>query len=128
MIPKQQTAHHIVNTISLELLAKYGDKDLCNQYAWWVLESITQQNKAALLLKDTITLSEQQQQKLTQWIKQQVHGNIPLQYLIGTVPFADCSFLVEPPILIPRQETEEWCINSIERLQKISQPIRILDI
>lgn len=37
--------------------------------------------------------------------------------------------MVEPPTLIPRQETEEWCVSLIEKLKQIGdQPLRILDL
>lgn len=119
----------LIQTISQELHRKYQNELLCTQYAWWVLEAITQKNKATLLAHDSISLTHEQQNTLTNWIKKQVEDNIPLQYLIGSVPFASCDILVEPPTLIPRQETEEWCISIIEQLKQLGdQPLRILDV
>lgn len=119
----------LVQTISQELSRKYQNEQLCTQYAWWVLEAITQKNKTVLLTQDLVTLTHEQHETLTDWIKKQVEDNIPLQYLIGSVPFASCNILVEPPTLIPRQETEEWCILLIDKLKQISdQPLRILDL
>ncbi len=119
----------LISQIAHRLCDKYCDEPLCTQYAWWALESITQKGKTTLLLEQTIILNESQQHKLNSWIKQQVEENIPLQYLIGSVPFANCTILVEPPILIPRQETEEWCIALIKQLEALShKTLRILDI
>ncbi|KAJ3374546.1 hypothetical protein GGF31_007324 [Allomyces arbusculus] len=45
-------------------------------------------------------------------IRARVNDHTPLQYLLGSVPFApDLDLLVESPILIPRWETEEWALG-----------------
>jgi release factor glutamine methyltransferase len=119
----------LIQTISQELSRKYQNELLCTQYAWWVLEAITQKNKATLLAHDSIALTPEQKDTLKNWIDKQVEDNIPLQYLIGSVPFASCDILVEPPTLIPRQETEEWCVSIIEQLKQLGdQPLHILDL
>ncbi len=108
---------------------KYHDKTLCTQYAWWGLQAVTAQSKTDLLLQKQITLSQEQCDRLTSWIKNQVENHIPLQYLLGSVPFVECEILVEPPILIPRQETESWCADLIEKLKALPyQSLRILDL
>lgn len=122
------SAHELIKQISQKLKPKFQNDELCIQYAWWVLEAITKQKKSTLLLELSVHLDNEQQVMLEDWIKKQVEDNIPLQYLIGSVPFADCSILVEPPILIPRQETEEWCVELISKLKKITPPLRILDL
>lgn len=112
-----------------QLATKYRDEMLCTQYAWWVLEAITQEKKNSLLLKKTVQLTQDQHNTLHQWIQKQVEDNIPLAYLIGSVPFISCDILVEPPILIPRQETEAWCAQLIKNIKCLSnQSIRILDL
>ena len=118
----------LIRHIAHSLCCAYGDKNLCDQYAWWVLETITHKNKSTLIVENTITLSQIQMRTLTQWIKDQVEQNIPLQYLIGSVPFIDCEILVEPPILIPRSETEWWCNAIIEQLKTIKESLKILDL
>jgi release factor glutamine methyltransferase len=76
-----------------------------------------------------ITLTQEQCDKLNHWIKSQVEHHIPLQYLLGSVPFIDCDILVEPPVLIPRPETEEWCLDLIKSLEQLPhQDFRILDL
>ncbi len=125
---KPITVEQIVSDLSCKLCKKYCDQKLCEQYAWWVLESITQKNKSDLIVNKTISLSTEQHQRLNQWIDDQVYKNIPLQYLIGSVPFIDCTIMVEPPVLIPRSETEWWCAEVIEQLSKINQPLNILDL
>jgi len=53
----------------------------------------------------------------------------PLQYILGTVPFGQLEIIVEPPILIPRPETEEWVLWLLERLEPVkNERLHILDI
>src|SRR5579872_296069 len=119
----------IVESIAQQLCNTYCDEPLCRQYAWWVLESITHTTKNSLLLQDSIILSPEQANTLNRWIELQVKENIPLQYLIGFVPFAGCEIIVEPPILIPRPETEEWVTNLIALIKKSGTTnFRVLDL
>lgn len=119
----------LIQSIAVTLNAKYNNKELSTQYAWWMVQEITQQTKATLIANRIIDLCHTQQTRLSNWIQQQVTYNVPLQYLMGSVPFGDCTILVEPPILIPRQETEQWSMILIERLKKFSDhPLRILDM
>ncbi len=119
----------LIQTIAQELHKTYQNQTLCTQYAWWALEAVTEQPKIRLLLQQKITLTQEQQNTLECWIKNQVENNIPLQYLLGSVPFIQSNILVEPPILIPRQETEAWCAELIEDLKQLSnQAFRILDM
>ncbi len=129
MIDADVHINQLIKEIADQLCKKYCNEQLCTQYAWWVLEAITEQKKTTLLLKRTITLTNEQKSTLDFWIKKQVEDNLPIQYLIGSVPFASCEILVEPPTLIPRQETEEWCVNLILQLKKLGNvPLKILDL
>jgi len=119
----------LAQAIAKELYKKYQDQFLCTQYAWWALEAITEQSKTDLLMQREITLTQKQCDTLNSWIKSQVEHHIPLQYLLGSVPFIDCDILVEPPVLIPRPETEEWCLDLIKQLEQLPhQDFRILDL
>lgn len=119
----------LIKTISDQLTPRYNDPILRNQYAWWMLQAITKKNKAELITHNNIELSAQQEQKLNEWIKRQAIQQEPLQYLLGSVPFGDLEILVEPPTLIPRPETEEWCLDLIEQLQQAKLPnLTILDM
>jgi release factor glutamine methyltransferase len=115
--------------INAQLRTAYPEALLCEQYTWWTLEAITRKNKAMLLTQNSITLTEHQQIKLTTWIHKMVHEHMPIQYLLGSVPFNNCDILVEPPILIPRPETEEWCYNLSTLLKKsFLKKLTILDL
>ncbi|KAI9591378.1 S-adenosyl-L-methionine-dependent methyltransferase [Syncephalis fuscata] len=64
----------------------------------------------------------------------------PLQYILGTQPFLNLELRVQPPILIPRPETEEWTDRLATMLSKRlgqhstsssnynRKPLRILDL
>lgn len=119
----------LIKKISDQLEPEYKDQTLCQQYAWWALQTITNQNKSQLIAHETIMLSPEQEQQLVTWINKLVHEHMPIQYLIGSVPFNGVDILVEPPVLIPRPETEEWCLKLIEQLKRLDQQqLMILDL
>lgn len=121
---------HYINDIRHKIAPVYdGDETLCQQYAWWMLQALCEKTKTELISQETVMLSNEQKEQLEQWIYQLVEEKKPVQYILGSVPFADCDILVEPPILIPRPETEEWCLHIIEHLKLLdNQKITILDV
>ena len=119
----------LIKKISDQLEHEYKDQTLCQQYAWWTLQAITNQNKSQLIAHETIMLSPEQEQQLVTWVNKLIHEHMPIQYLIGSVPFNGIDILVEPPVLIPRPETEEWCLKLIEQLKTLDdQQLSILDL
>lgn len=114
-------------TVLLEPL--YESTHHAQRVAWWFLEGITKKNRTQLLTHTTLSLSESQQKQLARWIHAHTVEHYPLQYLLGSVPFGPLEILVEPPTLIPRPETEEWCFNLIQSLAPLAHtPLRILDM
>jgi release factor glutamine methyltransferase len=119
----------IVASTAQQLMPIYNHPQEAEQAAWWLLEKLLSQPQAILIARDTITLTEQQQQTLNDWIHQHTHDHKPLQYILETVPFLDITISVEPPILIPRPETEEWCAQLIESYKPfIHEQISMLDL
>lgn len=119
----------LIDTIAHQIEPLYEHKDEREQVAWWLLEGITTKKKATLLAHRNIELSKEEQSKLDQWIKDRVEHHKPLQYILGTVPFNDLELFVEPPVLIPRPETEEWIINLINQLDTLNnKKLTILDL
>lgn len=119
----------IINSTAHQLMGVYKHPEEAEQVAWWLLEKLLSQPQAHLLACDTVALTEQQQITLNDWIHQHVHDHKPLQYILGTVPFLDLIIAVEPPILIPRPETEEWCAQLIEKYKQFkNEPLSILDV
>lgn len=119
--------NYLINQIASQLANTNADN--CEQAAWWILESITGKSRINLLLEKDFTLTDEQEEKIAQWLHKLTEENYPLQYLIGTVPFLNLNISVESPILIPRPETEEWVDNLIKSLAHLkNQKLTVLDI
>jgi len=126
---KTGTMEKLRLSIEQKLKKTFQDPVLCTQYSWWILEALTGQKKEQLITRSTDDLSEEQLNRLDDWMKEILNRNKPLQYILGSVPFLDLEILVEPPTLIPRPETEELCADLITQLTQLNnQKIKILDI
>jgi release factor glutamine methyltransferase len=107
-----------------ELFAAYLKK----QEIWWVLEKIFAKSQVQLLALPKITV-QQNQLDLFLKIKDELSTNKPLAYIIGHTTFANLQILTREPILIPRSETEEWCLDLIKIYKNLKiKPHKILDI
>ncbi|MGE0207392.1 MAG: peptide chain release factor N(5)-glutamine methyltransferase [Candidatus Babeliales bacterium] len=123
------TVSHLIQTIADNFTHIYEHRDEQEQAAWWLLQAITKKSEAQLLAQQTIELSKDEEYQLQKAINDHKKNLKPLQYIIGWVPFLDSHIFVEPPILIPRPETEEWCDNLIKQLQQLpDKNIYILDL
>lgn len=101
---------------------------LSTQEAWWLIEWATEKSKVSLLATDH-KLTTEEQEKIDDAVEKIADKSMPLAYIIGHVPFGSLTIKVQPPILIPRQETEEWVHKLIETLQPHKEKINsILDI
>ena len=99
----------------------------CEQIAWWLIEGATKRTRVQLLANPVITNSSWS--KVENWLDEHILEDKPLQYILGTVPFYDLTIHVKPPTLIPRPETEEWCVKLINELQPVAnEPLQILDL
>ena len=95
---------------------------------WWMLSAITGKTKLELLFGQE-SLSDEHKIVFRQWLHEHTVNHKPLAYLIGSVPFMSSTIAVEPPLLIPRPETEEWVSGLIHMVQKLSnKKITILDL
>ncbi|KAI8833466.1 S-adenosyl-L-methionine-dependent methyltransferase [Chytriomyces cf. hyalinus JEL632] len=65
------------------------------------------------------------------WIAQRA-ANKPLQYILGTLPFAGLDLRTRRPTLIPRWETEEWAMTVVSKLagnnSHGNEPINVIDL
>lgn len=121
--------HALIHAIKQRIKPYYQDDHLCEQYSWWMLQAITNKSRAQLLASSNMLLTDAQQTQLDEWIKKQTVEHMPLQYLLGSVPFNSVDILVRPPTLIARPETEEWTADLIEQLKKINpQALAIADL
>lgn len=118
----------IVEHIIERLVPLYDAESVRHQVAWWLLESITGKAQQALIA-EPVLLTDAQKQQLMRWLELHVDQRMPLQYLIGWVPFGELKILVEPPILIPRPETEEWGLRLADQFKRLSVTnLGILDL
>ena len=121
--------YNLIEDISKKLIAIYEDPMLVRQYAWWMLEAITEKSRGELVARRYLILSKEEEEKLKTWLYKQTIEKMPLQYLLKSVPFCSLEILVEPPTLIPRVETEHWCSELILGLKKIKgEKLNILDL
>lgn len=119
----------LIQEITALLEPHYESSAHAHTVAWWLIEGITKKKRSQLLLEPSITLTQDQQEQLKQWIHAHTVEHYPLQYLLGSVPFGPLDILVEAPTLIPRPETEEWCARLVSALESLSKtPLRILDM
>jgi release factor glutamine methyltransferase len=119
----------LIKTIAIDLQACCEDRLCAEQEAWWLVEKATNSSKTDLLIKHNVQITKEQQAQLTDWIAQRVKHNKPIAYILGSVPFCNLEILVQPPILIPRPETEEWVSWLIDILKKEQiKNITVLDL
>ncbi len=119
----------IIDKIVKKLVLKKIPLLLASQEAWWMLEALTQMSRAKLLCEKELVLSSKDQKILDEWIVLRTEKHMPLQYILGSVPFCDLDITVKSPILIPRPETEEmvtWLIDIIKQ-EKVGS-LKILDM
>lgn len=125
----KHTTTSLIANIAKRLHTEYRDPVLMQQTAWWIVEAITKLPKSRLIAQQEVELLPEQQKLLDAWIYELTQLHKPLQYILGTVPFADLEINVKPPILIPRPETEEWVLKLIHLLIPFkNQKLTILDI
>jgi release factor glutamine methyltransferase len=118
----------LIRDISTRLEKIHDDPIARQQDAWWIAQALTKKTEADLIALKKIKLSDKQTIQLEQWLDAHINEHKPLQYILGFVPFNDLKILVEPPILIPRPETEEWAFNLAQKLKSLSDKnIAILD-
>lgn len=82
----------------------------------------------AYYLKDPVTLSDAQQRALSDAVQRLRQGE-PLQYVLGTSPFAGEELAVDGRVLIPRPETAGLVRLAAQQLETMpGAPHRVLDL
>ena len=89
--------HDLVAHIQNQLSDEYTDSTESNQYAWWLLEALTGLDRAHLIEQSALKLTAQQNKTLQDWLNKLVHKHMPLQYLMGSVPFNGVDILSNLP-------------------------------
>ncbi len=87
------------------------------------------------------SLGRQQRRIALHWLQRITRLHEPISYILGTQPFGPHELKVQPPVLIPRPETEEWALKIGQALRdevrartadpttdRQDGPIRVLDM
>lgn len=123
------TIFTLIHDIAEQFKHIYHSEVERHQIAWWLLQALTGVSRTQLIAQQEITLSEERKNTLQKMIHEHAYDLKPLQYMIRTVPFGNLTLEVEPPVLIPRPETEEWCYALIDQLQVCKkEELFILDL
>lgn len=83
-----------------------------------LLQHILQVNYSTLMMKMHDPITQQQFEQFEQFIHEHVTGR-PVQYITGVEEFYGRTFEVDESVLIPRPETEELIVGTIERMNKL---------
>ena len=119
---------HSVSLASVALQLHTIDPHLRQSYARWLLQALC--NISHISPFAVISLSDEAYILLQKAIHELTIDAKPLAYIIGSTPFANLTITTPPPLLIPRHETEEWCMRLIALLNTThwKNPLTILDI
>ncbi len=93
----------------------------------WLAEHVLGIPRLELGLHRERPLSDDERERLTGFIEQR-EKRIPLQHLIGWVPFLDFTIRVSADALIPRPETELLAERACAILDRMEGVTRVLDI
>ncbi|MGM0506438.1 MAG: peptide chain release factor N(5)-glutamine methyltransferase [Bacteroidota bacterium] len=91
----------------------------------WLLSHVLDVQRLELYMIFDRPLTEDERSKLREMVKRRA-AHEPLQYICGECSFLDCTFEVDPSVLIPRQETEQLVHLFLESQGKSSQEHPIL--
>lgn len=122
------TVLEAITYIEQKLRSEISQHETRIQYAWWILEAVMGQSRANLLTH-ALKVDQLHMQHVQRYVHDIVSEHKPLAYIIGHVPFGPLSISVEPPILIPRPETEEWVMRILDKIKNpTQQKYTILDL
>ena len=95
-----------------------------------LLQHITGETSAMFLANLREEIDEEIKAKFTDLVKQHALTGVPVQHLIGTAPFYGRDFYVNKHVLIPRFETEEVVLHTIEQINKFEKtvPFTVADL
>jgi len=119
----------VLAQVAQKLLVVYKNTSLAHQVAAWLLEKLTGKKYAQILIEQDLILTSEQKDLLVSWLDQIILQHKPYQYILGNVPFLNLDILVEPPVLIPRLETEHWVDLLIKNLNDFKKhDLKVLEL
>ncbi|MCL4380234.1 peptide chain release factor N(5)-glutamine methyltransferase [Candidatus Dependentiae bacterium] len=117
----------IIHEVAEQLQAYDTDPTVRQRTAMHLISFITGLTHSQLYTTTMVAFSSEQQQWLQQAVIELTVQHKPLAYILGWIPFLDLHIIVQPPLLIPRPETEAWVHTLIDQLP-IDLPLRIIDV
>lgn len=107
----------------------YKTQEAALNQAYWLIELITKKNRTYLLINKNAEITSEQINELEVAVDKIIKQNMPIQYILQSVPFLDLNIDVRPPILIPRPETEHWVADLIKKYKILeNKKLTILDL
>ncbi len=83
-----------------------------------LMQHVYQTNYSGLMMRMQDDISEEKWNKFQTYVKEHATGR-PVQYITGVEEFYGRTFQVDESVLIPRPETEELILGTIERMKKL---------
>ena len=123
---KSKTYLEALNWAS-SFLAEHGREE---NAARLLLQHVANTNYSGLMMSMHNEIPQAQYELFKQWIFAHKEGK-PVQYITGVEEFYGRSFQVDESVLIPRPETEELIVGTIERMTSLfgrSQNVMLADI
>lgn len=119
----------MTNTMTIIQAVARAEQKLAKNDAIQLVSWATGKDYSYIVINKYDTLNTEQQATLEKAIFEHTELHKPLNYIYGSLPFLSLTLKVEPPILLPRPETEHWCFWLIERLKRLSHTdITIIDM
>jgi release factor glutamine methyltransferase len=115
-----------ITSIQAQLNGLYPANEI-QTFVYWILESVCNRNKAAVLSDKDKPISSGERIRI-QAIIEELKQYRPIQYVLGETEFYGLKFKVNEAVLIPRPETEELVDLIINGERRMENGERILDI
>ena len=106
------TIKKVISTLKSELKPLYPEYEITS-FISLIIEHIFNFTRVQVYTNQDHEISNKSYKKILEIIEE-LKAYKPLQYILGNTSFYDLSFIVNPHVLIPRQETEElvdWIIK-----------------
>lgn len=110
----RNTVYEALNRASSFLIEKGRDENA----ARLLLQHILQTNYSGLMMRMQDEITPEQQQELNEFVAAHAAGR-PVQYIIGYEEFYGRLFSVDESVLIPRPETEELIVSTLQHMTKL---------
>ena len=82
-----------------------------------LLQFVLQMNKTELLIKDTMPVSQAEEESFFNYVEEIIEGK-PIQYITNHQEFMGLNFYVDENVLIPQPDTEILVEQAIAQIEK----------